>query len=107
MNSHYLYSTIPGEGNYKANTVGRVVWGGKAKILSPDPETGEGEVGMYSRNTFMGYLKEDQKTREAFTEDGVWKSGDLGIMDEKVCSLYLISLRHSILFLILEEETSI
>ena len=74
------------------------MWGGKAKILNPDPETGEGEVGMYSRNTFMGYLKEDHKTREAFTEDGVWKSGDLGIMDEKVCSLNLISLRHLIYF---------
>ena len=82
------------------------MWGGKAKILNPDPETGEGEVGMYSRNTFMGYLKEDHKTREAFTEDGVWKSGDLGIMDEKVCSLNLISLRHSIFFKITKKYGS-
>ena len=50
-------------GGYKPETVGRVYYGCKSRILRPDPISGEGEIGMYSRNTFMGYLKVKAKTK--------------------------------------------
>lgn len=30
----------------------------------------------------MGYLKEPQKTKEVFTEDNFFRTGDLGFLDE-------------------------
>ena len=41
----------------KDGTVGKRFVGVKTHILNPDPVTNEGEVAIYTRNTFMGYLK--------------------------------------------------
>jgi len=62
-------------------TVGKPIYGEQTKILNPDPITGEGEIAVFSRKLFMGYIKEEDKTRDTFTEDNMWKSGDLGIID--------------------------
>ena len=45
-----------GDGN-KDGTVGKPFWGVKTKLLNVDPVTKEGEVALYTRNTFMGYVK--------------------------------------------------
>ena len=37
---------------------------------------------MKGRNVMMGYLQAPGKTKEAITEDGWLKSGDLGVVDE-------------------------
>ena len=52
------------------------------KILDPNPETGEGEIAVFSRNVFVGYAKEEAKTKETFTDDGWLKTGDLGVLDK-------------------------
>jgi len=52
------------------------------KIHEPD-SSGIGEVAVNSRNVFMGYLDAEEKTKEAFTEDGWFLTGDLGSIDDE------------------------
>lgn len=54
----------------------------KTKIANPEPD-GQGELCMYGRHVFMGYVNEFEKTREAIDEDGWLHTGDLGRIDEK------------------------
>ena len=51
--------------------------GCRTKIFNPDSD-GEGEIIMSSRNIMMGYLFNEDKTKEAIDENGWLHSGDLG-----------------------------
>jgi long-subunit acyl-CoA synthetase (AMP-forming) len=42
----------------------------------------DGEVLVKSPGMMMGYYKQPNETREAFTEDGFLKTGDTGVIDE-------------------------
>ncbi len=52
------------------------------RILDPDPRTGEGEIVAKGPNIMLGYYKEPEMTRAVFTEDGWFKTGDLGVIDK-------------------------
>ncbi len=52
------------------------------RILDPDPATGEGEIIARGPNIMMGYYKEPELTKTVFTDDGWFKTGDLGVIDE-------------------------
>ncbi|MBI5807504.1 MAG: AMP-binding protein [Ignavibacteriales bacterium] len=68
--------------NVRLRSAGKPMRGMQVKIDSPDPNTGEGEVLIKGPNVMIGYYKDPEKTKEVFTDDGWFKSGDLGVMDE-------------------------
>lgn len=53
------------------------------RIANPRPDTHEGEIQAKGLNIFKGYFKDEQKTKETFTDDGWFKTGDLGYIDDK------------------------
>ena len=53
------------------------------KIDSDDPKNIPGEIQARGRNITLGYFKNPEANAAAFTEDGWFRTGDLGIMDEK------------------------
>ena len=53
------------------------------RIDSSDPQNIPGEIQVRGENTMLGYFKNEQATKEAFTEDGWMRTGDLGVMDSE------------------------
>lgn len=56
--------------------------GVELRIGNADPQTGEGEVQARGYNVMKGYYKEPKMTADVFTEDGWFKTGDLGKFDK-------------------------
>jgi fatty-acyl-CoA synthase len=61
--------------------------GGAAAFRVRDPETGEllangqpGELEVQGPSLFVGYLGDEEATREAMTDDGFFRTGDLGMV---------------------------
>ena len=65
----------------KKGSCGQVVPGCEIRIDSPNPSKTPGEVQVRGSNVFLGYYKNEKATRETFTEDGWFKTGDIGIID--------------------------
>jgi len=53
------------------------------RIDSEDPLHIPGEIQARGANITMGYYKNPEATEAAFTDDGWFRTGDLGVMDEK------------------------
>jgi len=64
------------------HSVGKVMEGVSLRIDNPDPLTSEGEIVAKGSNIMKGYYKDEEKTREVFTDDGYFRTGDLGIIDK-------------------------
>ncbi len=66
-------------------TLGSTLW--EVKIVDPQGNTvPQGTVGEFMHRgpgVAKGYWNKPDQTREAFTEDGWWRSGDTGYMDEE------------------------
>lgn len=67
---------------FKRRSCGAPVPNMEAKIDNPDNK-GEGEILVKGENVMLGYYKNDEATRAAFTEDGWMRTGDLGYIDKK------------------------
>ncbi len=66
----------------KLRSTGKAIPGVEIKINDPDPKTGEGEIWVKGPNVMHGYYKDPEKTAEVLTEDGWFRTGDLGLIDE-------------------------
>ncbi len=67
--------TMPG-------SAGRLVDRMEVRIDSEDPQNVVGEIQVRGDNVMTGYYENEQATKEAFTDDGWLKTGDLGIIDK-------------------------
>ncbi len=76
MSENFAYSHINKPGRTRTGYVGESMPGVETKI-SPD-----GEILIKSPATMVGYYKDEEKTRQAFTDDGFLKTGDRGEIDE-------------------------
>jgi long-chain acyl-CoA synthetase len=63
--------------SFRFGTVGRPLPGVEASTAA------DGEILIRGPNVFDGYFKDEQATREALTDDGWLRSGDLGSIDEE------------------------
>ncbi len=52
------------------------------RVDSQDPERVPGELQVRGANVMLGYYKNPEATKAAFTEDGWFKTGDMGVIDK-------------------------
>jgi long-chain acyl-CoA synthetase len=74
--------TLNPKEHYKVDSVGKIISQVEMKILEPN-EDGIGEIAVKGPMVMMGYYKMPEETAEVFTEDGWFKTGDLGYMDDE------------------------
>jgi long-chain acyl-CoA synthetase len=73
--SPLVAGTVPYK--FPFGSAGSIVKGVEARI------GGDGEIQIRGPNVMMGYYQDEERTQAAFTEDGWFKSGDLGSFDKK------------------------
>ena len=67
----------------KYRATGPVVVDCEIRIAKPDQVTGIGEIQARGANVMKGYYRDPERTKEAFTPDGWFRTGDLGMVDEE------------------------
>jgi long-chain acyl-CoA synthetase len=68
--------------NRKIGSAGIAMEGVSLRIADADPKTGEGEIQAKGENVMRGYYKAPEITKEVFTEDGWFRTGDRGMFDK-------------------------
>jgi long-subunit acyl-CoA synthetase (AMP-forming) len=76
MTENFAYSHMNQPGRSRTGYVGEALPGVEVKFSEA------GEILIKSPATMVGYYKDEEKTRETFTEDGFLKTGDKGEIDE-------------------------
>ncbi|MBQ9736106.1 MAG: AMP-binding protein [Clostridia bacterium] len=69
-------------GKVRFHSVGTPVLGCEVKI-DYDPGLETGEILVKGENVMLGYYKNPEATEAVFTEDGWFRTGDIGYMDKK------------------------
>lgn len=67
---------------FKERSCGKVVDRMQVKIDSADPENIVGEILTKGSNLMLGYYKNEEATKQTFTDDGWLRTGDLGTLDK-------------------------
>lgn len=68
-------------GHTRAGSVGKALPGVSLRIAEPDAD-GVGEIEAQGPNIFEGYWQRPELTEEVFTEDGWFRTGDCGHLDD-------------------------
>jgi long-chain acyl-CoA synthetase len=66
----------------KKGSVGIPIIGEQVKIKDPN-ENGEGEICVKGPNVMLGYYKDPEATKAAFDEEGFFRTGDYGKLDDE------------------------
>ncbi|MBX2817941.1 MAG: AMP-dependent synthetase/ligase [Saprospiraceae bacterium] len=69
-------------GLHRLGTVGLPLPGIEVRVVSPN-ENGHGDIEVKGPNVMLGYFKKPVQTRESFTTDGFFKTGDVGKLDDR------------------------
>ena len=77
MTEDFIYSHLSLPGESRIGYVGTLVPGAKSRISD------EGEILLKSPGNMKGYYKDPDLTKESYTEDGFFKTGDRGEYDDK------------------------
>ena len=64
-------------------TTGIPAYGVQVRLDNADPVTGIGEIVCKGQNVMLGYYKDPERTKAAFTEDGWFRTNDLACIDAK------------------------
>lgn len=87
MTEGNMFTSNPYDGERRGGTVGFPLPGVSIRIADAKnrpAETGEiGQIQVRGDNIFRGYWRMPEKTREEFTEDGFFKTGDMGRRDKE------------------------
>ena len=67
--------------HYKRGSCGLVIDINRVRVYNKD-DNGIGEIQVKGSNVFKGYFDDEEETAKAFTEDGWFRTGDLGYVDE-------------------------
>ncbi len=90
-------ATATYEDDNRVGSVGKPFFNAEVKIDAPD-EQGIGEVLIRGAMVFKGYYKNPSATAEVFTEDGWFRSGDLGKFDRDG-HLYIVGRKKDVIVL--------
>lgn len=74
-----IAGAIPG--NVRDRSTGPVLRNIRARLENVSPVTGEGEIVVLSPSTMQGYYKNPEATAQVFTDDGWFRTKDLGYFD--------------------------
>ena len=87
MSETGMLTSNPYEGERKAGTVGPALPGVSVRVVTAqDTQCAVDEIGdiqVKGPNVFQGYWQMPEKTAEEFTQDGYFKTGDVGCMDNE------------------------
>ncbi|AEC02108.1 AMP-binding protein [Parasphaerochaeta coccoides] len=72
-----------GPAQHVLNHIGRIVPHLDVRLDDKNPETGVGEIHVKGPGVMVGYYKNPELNAEAFTEDGYFRTGDLGVLNAK------------------------
>ena len=64
------------------SSAGKLVDRMEVRIDSKDPFNIVGEIQVKGENVMLGYFKNEEATKDTFTDDGWLKTGDLGVIDQ-------------------------
>ena len=66
----------------RVGSTGPALKGVEVRLDNVNPETGQGEIVVKTPCCMQGYYKNEAATKDAFTEDGWFRTGDLGAIDK-------------------------
>ena len=70
-------------GKVRFHSVGQPVKNCRVMIEKQDPSDETGEICVKGDNVMMGYFKDPESTKEVFTDDGWFRTGDIGYIDDE------------------------